>query len=105
MGTTEEHEYLGNLVNIIANALMVQSAKKKLSLSVRAIPIFLEFINKKKLLKQSALKCLDIGLNQNRDSCFKLVEEGGLKAIFSAFMKGKSRKRFKQNQTEIEEYL
>jgi len=91
--TTEENEYLSNLVNIIANGLMTRTAKNKLSLSTRAIPILLEFINKKKLLKQSALKCLDIGLNQNRDSCFKLVEEGGLKIIFSAFMKGKAKRR------------
>jgi len=103
--TTEENEYLSNLVNIIANGLMTRTAKNKLSLSTRAIPILLEFINKKKLLKQSALKCLDIGLNQNRDSCFKLVEEGGLKIIFSAFMKGKAKRRYKENQTEVEEYL
>merc|ERR1711976_238340 len=103
--TEEENEYLSNLVNVIANGLMTKSAKNKLSLSSRAIPILLEFISKKKLPKQFALKCLDVGLNQNRDSCFKLVEEGGLKIIFSAFMRGKPKKRYKESQTEVEEHL
>lgn len=100
---TEEEEYVGNLFNIIIAG--VQTSKKLLAKSKRAIPVLIEYVKEKKLFKEGALEILSISMIQCKETTIRFVEESGLKTLFSAFMKGKSKKRYKQNQNSVEEYL
>jgi len=101
--TTEEEEYVGNLFNIVIAG--VPEAKDNLAKSKRAIPVLVEYIKEKKLFKEHALEALSISMMNCKTTSIRFVEEKGLKTIFGAFMKGKAKKRYKQNQTSIEEFL
>merc|ERR1719419_742096 len=100
---TEEEEYVGNLFNIIIAG--IPQAKQKLAKSKKAISVLIEYVKEKKRFKERALEILSISSMQCKEVCIRFVEESGLKTLFGAFMKGKAKKRYKQNQNSIEEYL
>jgi len=103
--TTEEEEYCQNLFNAIESLFTLDEAKVALSKHDRAMEVILEYIKTKKFFKQPAMSLLAFATLDSQEMCAKIVAKKGLKTIFSAFMKGKAKKQYKQNQRELEENL
>eukprot|EP00494_Astrolonche_serrata_P001946 UN01952 len=103
--TDDQEEYIGNIFNTVTAALTSRGGKLALAKSDRAIPVLLEFVKDKKLLKEGALKMFDNALLNCTETCAKFVECKGLKTLFGAFMKSKAKKRYKQNKENMEEHL
>lgn len=101
----DEIEYVSNLLSAASAGLMESANKKRLLDSGKAFPKVIEFVKTRKFIKLGSLKILDFALMNHPELCNKFVELNGLKTLFAAFMKGKPRKRYKQEQADFEEHI
>ncbi|RKF60620.1 Beta-catenin-like protein 1-like protein [Erysiphe neolycopersici] len=85
---TEEEEYVENLFDILTCAVNTSEGKAKF-VEAEGVELCLIMIKEGKMSKSRALRLLDhcLGSLNGLDACERLVEAGGLKVIFSMFMK------------------
>lgn len=82
---SDEEELVQNLFDILCSCLMIPELKAQFveSEGVELMHIMME---KKKMSRLGAIKCLDFVTTRFAAPCEKLVDAGGLKHIFSVFM-------------------
>ena len=102
---SDEEELMQNVFDILCSCLMIQELKEQFveSEGVELMHIMLE---NKKMSRLGAIKCLDFVTTRFAAPCDKLVDVGGLKHIFGAFMgkaKVKGPRGGKDVEKEVEE--
>ncbi|KHJ34643.1 putative duf1716 domain protein [Erysiphe necator] len=85
---TEEEEFVENLFDILTRVVNTPEGKAKF-VEAEGVELCLIMIKNGKMSKPRALRLLDhsLGSLSGLDACERLVEAGGLKVIFSMFMK------------------
>jgi len=84
----EEEEYMENLFEALTCIVDEPEGKEKF-LEAEGVELCLIMLKEGKLSKAAALRLLDhaVGGSAGREVCLKIVEAGGLKTIFTMFMK------------------
>lgn len=85
---SEEEEYMENLFEVLTCVVDEPEGKEKF-LAAEGVELCLIMLKEGKLSKAAALRLLDhaVGGSAGREVCLKIVEAGGLKTIFTMFMK------------------
>jgi len=105
--SAEEIEFISNLMGAVQSSLSIKAGRAILMKEkpIDTLKTLLEIVKNKSYLQAGALKCLDVGLSRQPENCTRFLQLGGLKTLFAAFMRGKVKKRFKQEQDALEEHI
>ena len=102
---SDEEELMQNLFDILCSCLMIQELKVQF-VEAEGVELMWIMLENKKSSRLGAIKCLDFVTTRYPAPCEKLVDVGGLKHIFGAFMgkaKIKGPKGGKDVEREVEE--
>eukprot|EP00484_Ammonia_sp_Unknown_P019967 CAMPEP_0197027484 /NCGR_PEP_ID=MMETSP1384-20130603/7376_1 /TAXON_ID=29189 /ORGANISM="Ammonia sp." /LENGTH=592 /DNA_ID=CAMNT_0042456335 /DNA_START=20 /DNA_END=1798 /DNA_ORIENTATION=+ len=106
--SSEEKEYVSNLMDALSSALASTLNQDKFYESNSALKKLLSLIKEKNFLKQGCLQALSFAVTDHQNMCVKLVEVGGLKTVFAEFMnRHEIKKKYKKehDKDKMEEYL
>ncbi|CEG42714.1 Uncharacterized conserved protein [Plasmopara halstedii] len=82
----EEEEFASNLVNVLCSVLLIPEAQNQFR-RLEGLELLLRFLmDRKRFIFSSALRAMDHTLMGNARNCERLIEIGGLRCLFSAFM-------------------
>ncbi|TDH72150.1 hypothetical protein CCR75_000775 [Bremia lactucae] len=82
----EEKEFVCNLVNALCSVLLVSEAQTQFRY-LEGLELLLRFMkDRKRFIFGEALRAMDHALMGNKRNCERLIEIGGLRSVFSAFM-------------------
>ncbi|KAF0686682.1 Aste57867_21524 [Aphanomyces stellatus] len=98
--TTEEEEFVENLFNALCSALRVAAVQDRFR-SLQGFELMLRCVKENKFCTTSALRVVDHAIMNHARNCERVIEIGGLKQLFPAFM-GKLKRKKKQEATQDE---
>jgi beta-catenin-like protein 1 len=82
----EEEEFVSNLVNALCSVLLVPEAQKQFR-RLEGLELLLRFMkDRQRFVFGGALRAMDHALMGNARNCERLIEIGGLRSVFLAFM-------------------
>ena len=105
---SEEKEYVSNLMDSLSLCLASTLNQDKFCESQQCMKILMNLIKSKNFLKQGCIQALSFAVTNHAKNCVNLIENGGLKTIFSEFMNRKKiKKKYKKDheKDKMEEYL
>jgi beta-catenin-like protein 1 len=91
-----EEEFIFNIMNIICNTLLMTENQESFR-EAYGIKHMINLMRENNIYRHIAVKILNYALLNNEDNCSELIQQDGLKSIFSYFMgkglKGKKNKK------------
>ncbi|KAH9103283.1 hypothetical protein AeMF1_020318 [Aphanomyces euteiches] len=101
--STEEEEFVENLFNALCSALRIVAVQDRFR-HLEGFELMLRCLKENKFCTTSALRVLDHATMNHTRNCERLIQLGGLKQLFPAFM-GKLKRKKKQEATQDEHII
>ncbi|ETV94342.1 hypothetical protein, variant [Aphanomyces invadans] len=98
--TTEEEEMVENVFNALCSALRVPAVQDRFR-GLEGFELMLRCLKENKFCTTSSLRVLDHAIMNHTRNCERLIQIGGLKQVFPAFM-GKIKRKKRQERVQDE---